>query len=197
MLRIILPAVLVGTATFASAETPADVGARTAQNWEVMFSQYPPGALAAGEQGVVGFQVELDRDGFATECQVTQFSGYERLDGETCRLVMNRAVFKGFIDADGRRQAVVTQGVVNWILPTQPAGSEVRIAQAASMPRFGMVNDAATTSGTHICKRQRTTGSLAGYKRICMTSREWALQQERHQQEWGELQGSKGSTNGR
>lgn len=197
MLGMILSAVLLGAASPAMSQSiDDDAKARNAQNWEVMFSQYPPGALAAREQGVVGFEVALDRDGFATECRVIQSSGYARLDAETCELVMDRGRFKGVAGADGRRKAVVTRGVVNWVLPNLPAGSVLRVADASAISGIRVAEASADSTDKRICKRERTTGTLAGFERICMSAREWELQRARNRQEWGELQGSKGSTSG-
>lgn len=198
MLRIIMPALLAAAAaaTPTLAETPADVRARNIETWEAMFSQYPAESVAAREQGVVGFEVKLDRDGYATECRVTRSSGYRRLDDETCRLVLDRAAFKGISDAGGRRKATVTQGVVNWVLPDLPAGSDIRVADASTMPAIRIADAAPAPSSKRICKRQVRIGTLAAYDRVCMTAAEWDLQRARLQQELGELQGARGSTNG-
>lgn len=195
MLRILFPATLLCAFPAAATAAPGDEGERNLQNWQSMFSQYPPAALAAGEQGVVGFEVKLDRDGYGTECRVIRSSGHKRLDDETCRLVLDRGVFKGVTTEDGRRTAVVTQGVVNWVLPTLPAGTALRIVDASAMPTSPGAKTA-PGSEKRICKREQKTGTLAGYERICMTASEWALQRDRTQSEWGSLQGSKGSTSG-
>lgn len=48
-----------------------------------------------------------------------------------------------------------------------------------------------------ICRRFAETGSLVKKKRICHTKAEWARLSANTRQEWGELQGTKGSTNGK
>ena len=88
---------------------PSDKEARNAVNGDVLLSEYPPRALAAGEQGLVGFKVTLDRDGYATGCEVTHSSGHKMLDQETCELILNRATFKGIKDGDGRKVSSVTK----------------------------------------------------------------------------------------
>ena len=114
-------ALLAGTAAPALAETPASEKARNAQSWDILFSEYPKRALDAGQQGLVGYKVKLDREGYATECEVIRPSGHAILDQETCRLILNRATFKGVRDGSGRRVATVTEGTVNWVLPSNAA----------------------------------------------------------------------------
>jgi protein TonB len=181
---IFLSALLVASATPAPASPSAEAVARDAANGEVILSEYPPRARAAGEQGSVGFRVALDREGYATACEVTHSSGYPRLDSETCQLILNRATFKGVRGADGRKTNVVTQGVVNWRLPgaAAPAGP-VQTASAAKPEK-------------KICRRRVKTGSLADYERLCATQADWDRMGERTRQEWGALQGTLGSTKG-
>ena len=193
---IFFAALLVATAAPAPAETLAGEKARNAQSWDVLFSEYPKRALAAGQQGLVGYKVKLDREGYATECEVTRPSGHAILDQETCRLILNRATFKGVRDSSGRRVATVTEGTVNWVLPSQAA--TYAGTPAASPLRLRIV-DAPAPSGSQkkICKRHLKTGTLATYERTCMTEAQWIQHRNRNRDEWGELQGSKGSTSGK
>jgi TonB family protein len=192
---VLFAALLVGAAAPVLAEAPADVKARNAQSWDVLFSEYPKRALAAGQQGLVGYRVKLDREGYATECEVTRPSGHSILDEETCRLILNRATFKGVRDSNGRRMAVVTEGTVNWVLPSQAATYAGKPAAAPAGLRI--VDAPAPASGKRVCKRHLKTGSLATYERICMTEAEWTQHRNRNRDEWGELQGTKGSTSGK
>lgn len=178
-------ALLAGAATPAAAAPSAEAAARNAANAEVILSEYPPRALAAGEQGSVGFKVALDREGYATSCEVIQSSGYKRLDQETCDLILNRATFKGVRGTDGRKTNVVTQGLVNWRLPkgAAPAAAPIRIAAAPKPEK-------------KICRRKIKTGSLADYERHCATADEWSRMSQQTQREWGALQGSFGSSRG-
>lgn len=188
-------ALLAATAAPALADTPASEKARNAQSWDVLFSEYPKGALAAGQQGLVGYKVKLDREGYATECEVTRPSGHSILDQETCRLILNRATFKGVRDSSGRRVATVTEGTVNWVLPSQAATYSGK--PAAGLTGLRIVDAPAPASGKRICKRHLKTGSLATYERICMTEAQWTQHRNRQRDEWGELQGTKGSTSGK
>jgi TonB family protein len=187
-------ALLVGAAAPALAGTPASEKARNAQSWDVLFSEYPKRALAAGQQGLVGYKVKLDREGYATECEVTRPSGHSILDEETCRLILNRATFKGVRDSSGRRVATVTEGTVNWVLPSQAATYS---GTPAAPLKLRIVDAPAPTSEKRICKRHLKTGTLATYERTCMTQAQWTQHRNRNRDEWGELQGSKGSTSGK
>jgi protein TonB len=185
-----LTALLAGTASTPAPPAMDEATARNAQNWEVLFSQYPPRAMAAGQEGQVGFRVKLDRDGWATECQVTKTSGFGLLDDETCRLIVNRATFKGLRDANGRRAATVTEGVVDWKL-NRPAN-----APAPAPASFRVVDAPPPASEKRICRRYLKTGTLARYERYCLTEKEWVRLRQQNQTEWGDLQGTKGSTHG-
>ncbi|HEX9946863.1 MAG TPA: energy transducer TonB [Allosphingosinicella sp.] len=185
---IFLTALLIGAAAPASAGTPTEKAALDARNREIVLSEYPARALAAGEQGAVGFRVTLDRDGYASACEVTHSSGYPKLDQETCQLILRRATFKGIKDGDGRKVSAVHQGVVNWKLPGAAPGP-APAATAATMA-------AAAKPEKKICRRRVKTGSLADYERLCATAADWDRMAERTRAEWGALQGVLGNTRG-
>ncbi|MEO7178025.1 MAG: energy transducer TonB [Allosphingosinicella sp.] len=180
---VFVSALLIGAAAPAPAVPSTDKAALDARNAEIVFSQYPARALAAGEQGAVGFNVTLDREGYATACEVTRSSGFPRLDRETCELILNRAEFKGVRGPDGRKTNTVARGLVNWRLPAGATPATIRIAAAPKLEK-------------KICRRKVKTGSLADYERMCATAAEWSLMTQRTQQEWGALQGTLGSTHG-
>lgn len=187
-LSILLTALLAGASTPPAAPSP-EKAARDAANAEVILSEYPPRARAAGEQGSVFFKVALDREGYATSCEVTQSSGYKRLDQETCDLILNRATFKGVRGPDGRRTNVVTEGVVNWRLPKGET-------PAAAAPGLRIAAATSAKPEKKICRRRVKTGSLADYERLCATAAEWERMSQQTQREWGALQGTHGSTRG-
>lgn len=173
----------------AAALTAADSGSAGGQSVrsidnEFIFSQYPPRALAAGEQGSVKFRVEIDEKGIIQSCKITGSSGHERLDLETCNLLVEHVRFKPVQDSEGKAREAIHDGVVNWRIPG--ASSPIRLVTASSSEAPDKV----------VCKRIQKTGSLVSSSRVCMTAREWALQNERYQDELGALQGRQGSTNG-
>ena len=153
-------------------------------NWDVFQKLYPARAIAAHEEGTVGFLVTLDSQGMVTACQVTHSSGHPLLDEETCRIITLNAQFKpdpGLSPSQVR----TSEGVITWKLPanTTVLAPPTPVAAAAAPEKV-------------ICKKNVRTGSLAGVERTCMTQREWDKQSDDTKQVWDELQGRKGSTKG-
>lgn len=175
---LFLSALLIAAAAPAFAAPSQDKAARDANNFDVILSQYPARARAAGEQGAVGFKVTLDRDGYASACEVTHTSGHPKLDRETCDLILNRATFRG-------AGAGVRQGVVNW-----------RLDPSAKAPLVAVAASSKAVPEKKICRRRVKTGSLADYERLCATKSDWERMSQRTQEEWGAVQGTLGNTRG-
>jgi periplasmic protein TonB len=150
---------------------------------EIIFQNYPPRALAAGEEGAVFFMVNIDKDARATSCEVTHGSGHPLLDAETCELIVQHAVFKSARDARGHVIKQTTEGVVNWTIPGHTPAPIVPISLATK-----------DKPEKQICKKNVRTGTLASVERTCMTERDWARQTDEMKQPWEEIQGKKGFT---
>lgn len=149
------------------------------KNDEFIFSQYPPRALAAGEQGSVRFRAEVDAKGNVMTCKVIEGSGHKRLDRETCDLIVDHASFKPTLDTGGTAREAIHEGVVNWRIPgVTPATTQI----------------AGKSPDEVICKRINKTGSLVGRSRLCLTQREWGQYAQKNQDEFGEIQGRLGSS---
>ena len=173
-----------GASAVANAETAEQAAYRVAKNGEVVFNNYPPRALKAGEQGVVGFVLTLDKQGEPTECQVTHSSGHPLLDRETCALVVNTGVFKPVRNARGKLVGRTrSEGFVSWQIP----GRE-KMLNATKIAR----KDAPDKI---VCRRIERTGSLVATSRVCKTGREWARTSAEQRQAFLEMQGIKGTTN--
>ena len=157
------------------------------ENFRTLMKFYPERALAAREEGIVGFTVKLDRDAKPTACEVTYSSGHRRLDEETCGIVLTHAFFKPTYDQSGARMATVREGVINWKLPT---------TARSLVPAIPAAVTAATAPDKMICKRRQRSNNLAAFERICMTAREWAEERERMKETIQEDQGSKGFSTG-
>ncbi|GAA4711831.1 TonB family protein [Sphingomonas lutea] len=186
MLRSILAMALVATAVPAAAAGDAAKEKRMRQMTEVMFKNYPPRALAAGEQGSVFFVVKLDDKASPTSCEVTHSSGYPLLDQETCAMIVRHATFKQVLGPNGDAVKRSThEGVVNWTIPGR-----------APVPIKAIPVAASTKPEKQICKRTLKTGTLAGYERTCMSEADWKRSARETQDFWGDLQGKKGSTAG-
>lgn len=167
----------------AFASDPVPKAERDRQLSEIVFQNYPPRALEAGEEGPVFFTVSLDKDAHPTTCQVTHGSGHPLLDEETCDLIVQHAVFNSARDANGHLTRQTTEGVVNWTLPGhQPA--PIAVTQAAAKP----------TAEGQVCKKNIRTGTLSGVERTCMTTSEWARQSDAAKQTYEQMQGKKGYT---
>ena len=169
----------------AFAQTPDAATARNVLNAETLVKLYPPRALAAREQGVVGFSVKLDKDGQPRECQVTRSSGYPLLDQETCQVITLHALFKP-TGAGSASQVTTHQGAINWQLPNTTAAT---VAPAKPVK-------VAAAPDKVICKRVPKTGSNVATERVCLTRRDWQTSSEDSRREFEDLQGKRGSTSG-
>ncbi len=83
----------------------------------ITADDYPAIALAAGEQGVVGFRATINTSGRVTSCEITSSSGFAVLDATTCRLVRVRARFNPVRDQNGTSIPDTYDGRVKWSLP--------------------------------------------------------------------------------
>jgi len=156
---------------------------RDRQLSEIVFQNYPPRALAAGEEGPVFFTVTLDKDAAPISCQVTHGSGHPLLDEETCDLIVQHAVFKSARDANGRLTHETAEGVVNWTIPGhQPQPINLAPQAAKNLPE------------KQVCKKTVRTGTISGVERTCMTAAQWANQSDEQKRTYAELQGRRGFT---
>ena len=158
---------------------PDKQAVRDANNWDVIHKLYPPRALAAGEEGMVGFVVEMDAAGSPTKCKITHTSGHPLLDLETCQLIMEHAVFSRPAGTS-LSQKRSYEGVVNWRLPSTPA-------TAVPVPPKAIAQS--TPVDPLICKRMQKTGSLAGFDRKCLPKSEWERQTSDTRDMWTQIPG--------
>lgn len=152
---------------------------RDAKNWNVLHKLYPARALAAREEGMVGFAVKIDSSGSPTSCRITHTSGHPLLDLETCQLIMVHATFKRPAGASISQQRSY-EGVVNWKLPTTPQ-------TAAAAPPKPIAPTAAPEE--MVCRRVAKTGSNVAFERECMTKSEWQRASSQSRDPWEQLQG--------
>lgn len=179
---IVAAGALLATAT--AAQTSDQKAAQNAVNWAVFEQFYPPRAIAAHEEGAVGFEVTLDSKGLVTECKVTQSSGHPLLDRETCNVITLHAQFKPDPGLSAS-QVRTSDGVIAWKLPASTATT-------LTPPKPVQTSDLDKV----VCKKTVRTGTLAGFERTCMTAREWTRQSDDSKEAWDEMQGRKGSTKG-
>ena len=101
-------------AAMAAAATAAAAAPDRQAEANAAFTQYPKASLANNEQGTVHYRVKIDRKGVPNQCEVTQSSGFERLDVATCELLMSRARFTPARDSRGRSGRSTYDGRVVW-----------------------------------------------------------------------------------
>jgi TonB family protein len=178
--------VLVGllASSPALAQTSDSKAAQDKLNWDIFQKLYPPRAIAAHEEGAVGFTVTLDSKGQVTRCQVTHTSGHPQLDEETCKIITMNAVFTPDPNL-GPSQTKKHEGLITWKLPGW--------ATALEPPK--PVTPAAAPEQI-VCKKVLRAGTLAGFERTCMTPTQWAKQSDAMKQPYEDMQGKKGSSNG-
>ena len=179
----LIAATLLGAAPLA-AHTAIANQAQNASNWDVFLKLYPRRALAAHEEGTVGFKVTIDKQGTVTGCQVTRTSGHALLDQETCTLITLNAEFQPEEGISGS-QVRTREGTISWKLPSSTA--QLAAPQAIA---------SADAPEKVICKKTVRTGTIAGIERTCMTQREWTRQSDDAKEQWGEVQGKKSATHG-
>src|SRR5881398_1316635 len=100
----------------AGAQTLGQRAAQNSLNWDIFQKLYPRRAVAAREEGAVGFTVTLDHNGDVMGCQVTHSSGHPLLDEETCQLITLNAKFTPD-PALGPSEAKTHEGMIAWKLP--------------------------------------------------------------------------------
>lgn len=181
--RLLLMTVSLIASVPAFAQTPEPKAAQNAANWDVFLRLYPKRALAAREEGAVGFRVTIDGKGAVTGCEVTHSSGHTLLDQETCSLITLNAEFNPEKGLSGS-QVRTRDGVIAWKLPD----SKTALAAPTAM--------SASALDKVVCKKSVRTGTIASTERTCMTQREWARQTAEEREMWEDIQGKKGSTSG-
>jgi protein TonB len=80
-------------------------------------ADYPPEALARGEQGTVCVQMTIGTDGRVRACAVLASSGSARLDETTCRIIRERLRFRPAISPAGDPVEDDMVSSLHWTLP--------------------------------------------------------------------------------
>ncbi|VXC78687.1 energy transducer TonB [Sphingomonas sp. 8AM] len=112
-----------GTVTVDPPAQPATISkasgvlARGNRNDWISTDDYPPSALRAEEEGVVGISMRIGADGRVESCAVTAPSGHASLDQATCRLYQRRARFTPARDDAGTAIAGTFTDRIRWQLP--------------------------------------------------------------------------------
>ncbi|MBP8233959.1 energy transducer TonB [Rhizorhabdus sp.] len=78
---------------------------------------YPSADLRAENQGTTGFELAVGTDGKATNCSVTNSSGFPSLDQKACQMLLRRARFKPQLDGNGQPMPFTYRNRVRWQIP--------------------------------------------------------------------------------
>ena len=118
---------LLALALAAQSAAPADSGVPPVRPRTYLAAYFhdddcPPEASRNGAQGDVGVRMTVSPDGLVRDCTVISSSGSPSLDAATCRIILERTLFRPAYDVDGRPVADVVASRVHWILP----GSDAR-----------------------------------------------------------------------
>jgi TonB family protein len=109
--------------TTSQPETPARLIGGSISN-----ADYPPAAVAAGEQGTTAVRIMVSADGTVTGCDVEKSSGSEALDTTSCALITARLRYAPARDAAGVATPSVVRTRIAWRLQTDTPGTPTRFA---------------------------------------------------------------------
>lgn len=123
----------------------------------VTTADYPPDSLRQGEEGAVGFALDINRAGMVENCIISQSSGYPALDQAACDLIRRRARFRPAQDASGAPVIGHYANRVRWVIPKQ-------LPQPVALERNGSM--VVLPDGRFAeCRMETVTGPDAGNTR--------------------------------
>lgn len=80
-------------------------------------ADYPSISIRRGEEGTVGYRLQIAANGKVESCTVTKSSGHSALDRETCRLLPRRGKFTPARDSAGAKVKGSFTAEIVWRLP--------------------------------------------------------------------------------
>jgi TonB family protein len=98
-------------------DPPTGARARAALASYVADGDYPLQAMRKGEQGTVGFELDVSPQGRVVACRILESSGSRLLDVRTCQIMFVRARFTPGSDAAGHPAPDTVTGRIRWVLP--------------------------------------------------------------------------------
>ena len=78
---------------------------------------YPKKALKEGREGKTSVTLAIGVDGRAQDCVITQSSGSDDLDAETCKMLVTRGRWKPSLDANGNPITSHYSTTMTWKIP--------------------------------------------------------------------------------
>ncbi|MEA1013276.1 energy transducer TonB [Sphingosinicella sp. LY1275] len=152
--------ILLGLAAFAGPDSDPPT-----REIRLIRDYYPAASLKAGEQGTVGFEVALNRDGKIESCRVTSSSGFPRLDEATCDMIVRTARFRPS-ERSGSARIPRQNYFIEWTLPAGHANS--------AKPQVETVGYLARLEEDElVCRRALKTGSIIIKQKVCLTRKQW------------------------
>jgi TonB family protein len=152
--------ILLGLTAFAAPESDPPT-----REIRLIRDYYPAASLKAGEQGTVGFEVGLNRDGKIESCVVTSSSGFPRLDEATCDMIVRTARF-GPSEKRGSARVPKQNYFVEWMLPVGHGN--------AAQPQAQPVGYLARLKEEEIvCRRAYKPGSIVIKTKVCLNRKQW------------------------
>jgi TonB family protein len=131
------------------------------------WADYPAEALRQLKEGVVRFELTINKQGTVSECRVTGSSGSPELDVTTCRLLSARGRFEPARDSTGAAVIGKWSSSVRWQIPR---AARVPPAAGTAVMTFRVGADGKVDE----CQFESATGStsslLANAGSICPTS---------------------------
>lgn len=120
-------------------------------------ADYPPQAYLQHQEGRVLYRIDVDAQGRATNCTLTEGTGYPLLDNATCPVLMRDASFEPALDHNGNPVSgtfdgtavwqIVDPGIQNMVLEVQyhvndeGTVQDCRIIAAAGTPPDGFAQN--------------------------------------------------------
>lgn len=105
-------------------------------------NDYPVAAIRNGEEGVVGYMLDIDEAGSVSDCQVTQPSGSQILDTVTCQVMRTRASFRPATGGDGAPVRGRFTSKIRWEIPRErTAPEEGLVTGAFVIEKDGHISD--------------------------------------------------------
>jgi len=99
-------------------EPPTEARAQANLASSIQDGDYPALAMRRGEQGIVGFELDVTPTGRVANCRVTAPSGSRLLDAVTCQVMISRARFTPARNADGSAAPDTVSSQIRWLLPS-------------------------------------------------------------------------------
>ena len=87
----------------------------------ITTSDYPTADMRVDMQGTVAYRLTVGPNGRPTACDITQSSGFWRLDEATCRLVLRRARFCPATDKKAQPITGTWSSRMKWVIPEDGA----------------------------------------------------------------------------